>query len=122
MSLLCKSLKHYDLFLDQLALKLGQLLSESTVGADVLPLRLHEVLGRLEPRSSFPHEVGDGKAGASGDACRAVDQDLPALALHFLHPVVVVLEVLLDGLLGEVIDFVQLVLVLGVAFEWLVEM
>lgn len=119
--MLCKSLELYDLLLYQFVLKLSQLLHESTVWADNLPLMPNEVHSCLESSSSFPHEVSDCEARTPGNACRAVNEYLPALTLHLFHPVVVVIEIFLDRLFGEIIDFVQFILVLRVVLERLIE-
>lgn len=116
-----KSLELYDLFLYQFVLKLSQLLHESTVWTDNLPLMPNEVHCCLESSSSFPHEVSDCEAGTPGNPCRAVNKNLPALVLHLLHPSVVVIEILLDRLFSEIINFVQFILVLRVVLERLIE-
>lgn len=95
-TIICKSFEFYDLLLDQFFLKLSQLLSKSTVWTDKLSLLSNKLHCCRESGASFPHEVGNGEAGTSGDACCAMYENLPALGLHLLHPAVVVLKVLLD--------------------------
>lgn len=46
-----------------------------------------------------------------------MDQDIPFFFHHFLHPLVVLAKVLVDGLLGKVLDLELDVGKLGVVFE-----
>jgi len=94
-----------------------ELPAEAGIGVDALPPVLDELQGLAERHLLLPHEVGNHEAGASGDPGCAVHQDVSLLLPHSAHPLVVLCEMLLDLLLGEILDEIHFVGVLGVFVE-----
>lgn len=101
---------------------LQQLFPEARIRIRPLSSGLHQLHRLRESQLLLPHQVGHHETGTPGDPGRAVQQDVSFLVLHLGHPGVVVLEVLFDLLLGEVLDLVDPVAILGILLEGRVQM
>lgn len=101
---------------------MGELRPKAAVGVDILPPLPNELQGLLKGKLHLFHEESDGEAGAAGNPGRAVDENLPVLSQHPLHPFVVILEELGDVLLGKVRDLIDFVRIARVPDEGSLEL